>query len=118
MALKDTRTIIKTTVIAVLLVLIITYTYLQTRDFLTGPQLTITSPENGQSVSSSSPEIILSGETSHISFLTVNGLQVFTDENGTFSRKLLLPEGYTIITVEAQDKFGRSITREIQLIVK
>ncbi len=118
MARNDPRTRLKVGVICIGVIALLLYAYFQARDFLAGPQLVILSPENGITVASTSPEIIVRGHAEHISFLTVNGLQIFTDEKGGFTRKLLLPAGYTIITIEAQDKFGRSVKKELQFIVK
>jgi len=118
MASTNSRSLLKTLVITFGVVVLLGYAYFQTRDFLSGPQLVITEPQNGQTVASTSPEILVRGHAEHISFLTINGLQVFTDENGDFSRKLLLPDGLVIITIEAQDKFKRSVKEELQLLVK
>ncbi len=115
---RNPRTVIRIGAVVLLLSTIIGYAYLRSKEFLTGPQLTILEPKNGQTVASTSPEVLLKGKAENIAFLTVNGAQVFTDEYGDFGRKLLLPAGLAIITVEAQDKFGRSITREVSLIVK
>lgn len=118
MASTDSRSLLKTFVIVFGIIVLLAYAYIQAYDFIIGPQLVITSPKNGETVASTSPEVIVRGHAEHISFLTINGLQVFTDENGDFARKLLLPEGLAIITIEAQDKFKRSTKEELQLIVK
>ncbi|HEY4499431.1 MAG TPA: hypothetical protein VJH94_05245 [Candidatus Paceibacterota bacterium] len=104
-------------IITALLVLLI-YGLFQAHEFIAGPTLTIVEPKNGSTIASTSPEVVLKGNAKNISFITLNGLQIFTDENGDFSRTLLLPQGLAIITVEAQDKFNRSVRKEIQLLVK
>ena len=104
--------------IALGLVVLIAYGFFQAHEFISGPSVEIASPRNGETIASTSPSVLLKGTARNISFLSINGLPTFTDENGDFSRTLLLPVGYTIITVEAQDKFKRSIRKEIQLFVR
>ncbi|OHA27331.1 MAG: hypothetical protein A3C06_00575 [Candidatus Taylorbacteria bacterium RIFCSPHIGHO2_02_FULL_46_13] len=118
MATPDTRALVKITLIIFALVGLSAYAYVQTRAILTGPTLLILSPANGASVASTSPQITLRGEAHNISFITINGLQMFVDEQGKFARTLLLANGYNIITIEAQDKFNHSVKKELQLIVK
>ncbi|OHA18741.1 MAG: hypothetical protein A2664_04515 [Candidatus Taylorbacteria bacterium RIFCSPHIGHO2_01_FULL_46_22b] len=118
MARIDTRSALKFSLIAIALLTLLIYGYFQASSIITGPVLTISSPRNGQTVSSTSPSVLLEGTATGVSFLTINGLQVFTNEKGIFARKLLLTEGYNIITVEAQDKFKRSVKKELQLIVR
>ena len=118
MATADSRPVFKVTIIVVGLLVLLIYGYIQAREFITGPKLELSSPKNGETIASTSPEVVVQGRAQHISFLTINGRQIFTDEKGDFGSKLLLAEGYTIITVEAQDKFKRSVKRELQLIVK
>lgn len=118
MASTNPSSLLKILLICVGVASLFVYAYLQARNLISGPRLEITSPRNGETVASTSPEVIVRGHAEHISFLTINGLQVFTDENGEFARKLLLASGYTIITIEAQDKFKRSVKKELQLVVK
>ena len=118
MATADSRSIFKVTVIVLGLIILLVYGYFQAREFITGPKLELLSPQSGETIASTSPEVVVQGHARNISFLTINGRQIFTDEKGDFGSKLLLAEGYTIITVEAQDKFKRSVKRELQLIVK
>lgn len=118
MSISEPRTILKFSLVGIAFAALLAYAYLQGRDFIEGPQLTIISPKNGQTIASTSPLVALRGTAAHIAFLTVDGLQIYTDEKGSFSRALLLPTGYSIITVKAQDKFGRSITKEVQVVVQ
>ena len=48
----------------------------------------------------------------------MNDRQMFTDEEGEFSEKLLLSYGYNIITVKAKDRFGRETKKTLELIYK
>lgn len=84
-------------------------------NFLIGPKIFIESPEEGKAVSNSYLEI--KGTVKNVSTLSLNGQQIFTDENGFFKENLLLARGYNIIEIAATDKFGHQtkIQREVIL---
>ena len=78
------------------------YALYQARTYLQGPRLAIESaiPEG--------PLLALAGTAEHISFLSLNGKQIYTDEKGRWQERILLVSGYTIVTLAAKDRFGRS----------
>jgi hypothetical protein len=88
------------------------YAYLQAHSLLTGPQLTLLEPA---SVIQHKRTITVRGETKNITELTLNGKVIHTDEGGMFNEQLVLPDGYTIMTLHAKDRFGRttSLSREL-----
>lgn len=92
-----------------LLVIIIGYGIYQAQDFWTGPVISITSPHDGYEADSHTIELV--GRAERVSYLNLNGRQIFTDRNGIFEEELLLAPGYNIITVAGEDAFGRE-TRE------
>jgi hypothetical protein len=92
------------------------YAYLQSREYIRGPTLIIEEPLNG-SMSTTSP-VVLRGSARNISFLTLNGRQIFTDEMGRFKESLLLQEGYSIMTLEARDRFGHVVEKRLELVYK
>ncbi len=92
------------------------YAYFQSREYLQGPVLTIDEPLSG-SLSTTSL-IALHGTAKNVAFLTLNGRQIFTDELGRFSESLLLSEGYSIMTLEAKDRFGHTKTKKLELVYK
>lgn len=87
---------------------IIGYAYFEARPFLSGPQLEITAPQDGFSVSES--PLSVTGEAHRISEITLNGNPIFVDENGLFERLVPLAPGYAVIEVTVKDRFGRSKT--------
>ena len=100
----------------VLLVVVFGYTLFQARHLIRGPVVTIHTPQNGSTVSE--PLLVIEGTTQNISFIDLNDRQIFVDEEGQFSEKLLLAYGYTIMTIRARDKFNRETTKTIELIYK
>lgn len=81
-----------------------------------GPKVFIESPEDGSLLSESL--VTISGTAKNISFLNLNGAQIFTDESGRFEEKILLSYGYNVITLEAKDRFGRKTEKSLQLMYK
>jgi hypothetical protein len=57
--------------------------------------------------------VTVTGTAKNIVKLTLNGREIHTNETGDFTHELVLENGYTILTLAAQDRFGRatSLTR-------
>jgi hypothetical protein len=107
---------LKYTILWTAFLCILVYGGIQGRAFLEGPAITIISPENGATVED--PGLFIRGVAERISYLTLNGRQIFVDEEGRFEEKLLLPRGYTILVIEARDKFDRSTKEVLQIVHK
>ena len=101
---------------AVIVIGIGIYAYLQSREFLRGPQITITSPADGSVFFE--PPVSIVGTAQNISVITLNGAPIFTDSEGRFGQKLLLLPGYNILTISAQDRFGKKVEKTLQLVYK
>ena len=93
--------------------IVLGYGAFRAQNLVEGPQLTVTSPQNGSSFDK--PLIAISGTAKNISFLTLNGNKIFTDESGAYNEHILLSPGYNIVTIEAQDRFGRIVEKTLQL---
>lgn len=92
------------------------YTIYQARHFLSGPELTLLSPQNGATVSDSLIEI--KGHADNIVYISLNDRQIYVDQQGNFSENLLLFSGYNVITLKAKDKFGRETEKVLSLVYK
>lgn len=82
----------------------IAYVLFQARFILAGPQISLSSeatPARTQRM------VTLSGTASNIVRMTLNGRQIYTDSSGNFNEALVLENGYTIATLEAEDRYGR-----------
>jgi hypothetical protein len=102
-------------ILLVVILLVIGYGLFEARRLIGGPVVTINSPEDGSATSS---EIItISGTAHNISFLTINDVPAFTDEQGHFTEELSPPPGYAIFTVAATDRFGRRATAQVHITV-
>lgn len=94
--------------IAIGIGLIALYVIFQARHIIDGPVIALTeSPYDG-----TTPTLILSGTTENIVSLSLNGRAIYTDDEGAWSELIVLPVGYTVITLTAEDRYGR--VREVQ----
>lgn len=82
------------------------YILFQARYVITGPQINLaSSPATHQNTR----VIELAGSTKNITFIWLNGRQIFTNEKGEFREDLVLENGYTIATLRAVDRYGREV---------
>ncbi len=93
--------------------LVIGYGAFRAKDLAEGPQLSVTYPAEGAALSDSL--VGIRGTAKNISFLTLNGNKIFTDESGAYDESILLARGYNVITLEARDRFGRVATKTLQV---
>lgn len=105
---------VKAIAFAILICGILGYTLFQMQNVITGPVITIAAPQNGAEVDRALS--IVEGTTRNITAISINGRNISVDEHGTFSEKLLLSPGYNIITLHAEDKFGRTTEKTLELI--
>lgn len=107
---------LKTTLFSSLFLIIGVYGAFQAHKFLTGPVITVLSPQNGTVYSSAFIEV--RGKTQNVSHIEFNGRKIFTDTDGNFHEKLLLYPGYNILVLDAEDKFGKSVEKKLELVLK
>lgn len=94
--------------------LLIAYGGYEAHDLIAGPSLTITSPKNGSLISESL--VTIEGDTRNVTWISLLGRPITINEHGMFKEKLLLPPGYSILTLEAKDRLGRRVEKEIALV--
>lgn len=99
--------------IAAALVMLIGYGLREAWPLLTGPSLSIVSPTNDAPY----PDGIVSiqGSAARAATLSLNGIPLLHDHDGSFSSTLTFPRGGSILTFVAADRFGRKVvtTRSI-----
>lgn len=91
------------------------YGFIQSKELLKGPAITIETPRNGETVSD--PFIHVTGQASRINKLYLNDNQIFTDDAGRFEESLLLSRGYNILELRATDSFDREIIKILELVL-
>ncbi len=113
---RNIASIVRITGISLLGIIIVAYSLFQAHKLLTGPVIDIDSPQDGAVFNT--PLIQVDGHVQNVAYLKLDGRPIFTDTDGRFSEKLLLSPGYTILTLDAQDKFGKSVSKKVELILK
>lgn len=96
-----------------LITVFILYGLFEAYKFIIGPRIKIISPTNGETLNDSS--VLINGMARNASFIYLNDRKIYVDENGSFSERLLLPQGYTIIKLSAEDRFKRKTEKYISL---
>lgn len=109
------KNVLRISIIALIIAIIIGYSYFQSRNLIRGPQITLTSPLSGSTLAS--PLVAIKGSAQNIAFISLNNRQIYVDNNGRFNEELLLSPGYNIWTIEAKDKFGRIVSKKIELVL-
>lgn len=105
-------TLVRALGITLIILGILAYALFQARFFIEGPEITLTSPQNELQ---NEQVIEISGQAKNITEITLNGKTIHTDEEGFFTEALVLPNGYTIMTLSAEDRYGRkaSVSRTL-----
>jgi len=102
-------------IVSLVIVLIAGYSLFQARNIIRGPEINISSPSSGSTVHT--PLVTIAGNADNISFITLNDRQIFVNSSGNFSEHLLLAPGYNVWTLSAKDKFGRVVSKKIELVL-
>ncbi len=107
------RTLLKYWLTAVLVLLVIGFVVFQARFLITGPRIVLrdfpTGPQNER-------QIVITGDAYNISRLWLNDRQIYTDTTGRFEEAIVLENGYTIATLRAEDRYGRTTTLSRPLV--
>ncbi len=92
------------------------YILFQARFLVFGPSITITEPIDGATLAN--PVVTISGTARNAAWLSLNDSQIFTDEKGAWSEKLILSEGTSIMTVRVRDRLGREKEKRLTITLK
>lgn len=114
MVKRDVTFLLSIGVGLLLFLTIASYAFYKTRDLVKGPTITIFTPQNGMTTTSSLIE--MRGNMKNVSAVTLNDRKIFLDEAGNFKEKLLLSEGYNIITIKAEDRFKRTVEERLEIV--
>lgn len=106
-------TILKILGIIILVGFIAWYVLFQARNFLNGPVIEL----DGDYPTVEYARVLpIEGTTRNIVKLTLNGREITTTKEGAFAEHVVLESGYTVMTLEAFDRFGRSTRVEREFV--
>ena len=103
--------------IVVFFAVITVYAFYQTHALAEGPEIILEEP-TVSSLVTTNPVLVIKGQAKQISRLYLNNWQIFTNQDGHFNEKLLLARGYNKVSLRAEDKFGREIASDFELVYK
>lgn len=94
--------------LVLVLVSLISYGLFVFSPLLKRPNITISTPQNGEIVSGT--EVQVRGTVENVSKLTLNNTPLTISKSGTFEGRVAIWEGNTILVLTGYDRFGRSVT--------
>ena len=110
---QDGKTALKFLITTLFVCVLVGYSIFQAHKLVTGPVIDVDLPE--QAVVTGSGMLKLQGMASNIAFIALNDNPIYIDEEGAFSENLLLYPGYNIIKLYGKDKFGKTLTRLVEV---
>jgi hypothetical protein len=63
-----------------------------------------------------SPLAKVSGSASKAIYLTLNGREIFVDTDGNFSESIAVLPGFSVVTLDAKDKFGKTAEKKFEVV--
>jgi hypothetical protein len=113
--MKKAERKVKYVMLVVVFLPILVYAAFQARFILLGPRIWIDSPQDGQTVAE--PLVIVEGRAKNVAWISINDRQIFTDENGYWSEKLIVSKGVSIISIMARDRYGREVANALNVFL-
>ena len=109
-----TQKLLKIALFTGVTLIVLLYIYTASKDYLNGPRINLTYPENGSTIATST--VIIKGQVLHIQDVTINGRPIQIDTQGNFTEPLLLFPGYNVAVISAKDRFKRITEYKLELV--
>lgn len=93
---------------------IASYIYLESRDFLHGPEIMVTRPQNKSVIYD--PAVEIEGKTKRIAAIELNDSPISIDNEGNFKEKLFLKNGYNVVKLVGWDRFKKQKEVILELV--
>ena len=58
----------------------------------------------------------ISGQASKATYITLNGREIFVEKDGNFNESVSVLPGFSIITLNAKDKFGKTAEKKFEVV--
>lgn len=63
-----------------------------------------------------SPLVIVKGVAAKATYIALNGREIFIDKDGNFSEVVAILPGFSVITLNAKDKFGKTAEKKFEIV--
>lgn len=113
---EDGKLAIRVLFTSLFVFILLGYGGFQAHKIITGP--TIKLEDSFHETVTGSNKINLRGIAANVAFISLNDNPIFIDEKGSFSENLLLYPGYNIIKLYGKDKFGKTLTKLVEITYK
>ena len=60
----------------------------------------------------------IKGTAAKAIYITLNGREIFIDKNGNFSESIVILPGFSVVTLNAKDKFGKTAEKKFEVVTK
>lgn len=90
--------------------------FYNTKDIIFGAPLSINTVSDGATVADSF--LPISGNAKHSFEVEINGRPIALSKNGAFNDGVVLSPGYNVVEVKGQDRFGRTKSKMLHLVVE
>ncbi len=61
---------------------------------------------------------VIKGVASKATYISLNGREIFINKNGDFSESVILLPGFSVVTINARDKFGKTAEKKFEVVVE
>lgn len=58
----------------------------------------------------------IKGIASKATYISLNGREIFINKNGDFSESVILLPGFSVVTINARDKFGKTAEKKFEVV--
>ena len=109
------KKVVKIAILSVFFVLIIVYAFFRSHDLIFGVKIRNVNLTDGAVLSESI--IKITGNAKNAIKLALNGREISINQQGDFEETIALLEGYNIINIKAEDKFGYTDEKNYQVML-
>lgn len=60
----------------------------------------------------------ITGNASKAVYLSLNGREIFIDKEGNFSESIAVLPGFSVVTLNARDKFGKTALKTFEIVTE
>lgn len=113
---QNFKKILKIVVLSIFFISIILFAFFRSSDLIFGVKIEEVNIEEINGTKVLDNIINIKGKAKNATSLKLNGREIFIDKAGYFNETIALLSGYNIITIEAEDKFKHTDTKNYQLI--
>ena len=112
---KSVISIVRISAVLLLGIIIVGYSIFQAWKLISGPIITVYTPQNGATYNQTLIEI--DGRAKNVAYINLDDRKIFTDKDGDFSEKILLSPGLNTVVLSATDKFGAKTEKKLELVL-